>query len=54
MDSKFQNVEGNVKFDITNKLKPLIVDKDTRYKVAIHVNVRVACIIYNSLMAQTC
>jgi hypothetical protein len=54
MDSKFQNVERNVKFDITKKLKPLIVDKDTRYRFAIHVNIRVACVIYNSLMVQTC
>jgi hypothetical protein len=54
MDSKFQNVEGNVKFNITNKLKALIANKDRRYRFAIHVNVRLACVIYNSLMVQTC
>ncbi len=33
-------------FDIANKLKSMIVKKDTRYHVAILVKVQVACVIY--------
>lgn len=33
-------------FDIANKVKSMIVKKDTRYHVAILVKVKVACVIY--------
>jgi hypothetical protein len=33
-------------FDMTNKLKPLIARKHTKYQLVIHVEVQVACVIY--------
>ncbi len=33
-------------FDMTNKLKPLIAKKHTKYQLVIHVEVQVACVIY--------
>jgi hypothetical protein len=44
-------------FNIANKLKPLITQKDIMYKFAIHVEVRVACVIhklFHGLNMLTC
>jgi hypothetical protein len=44
-------------FNIANKLRPLITKKDTMYKFAIRVEVRVACVIhkfFHGLNMLTC